>query len=87
MNQLRTLIEGKDIWWGIITMIMLLALIGFGWYSLAKGKTMDPANLVIGGLMTNMGMLLSFRYGSSKGSKEKDKQQQQQQQQQQNEPN
>lgn len=73
MNKLRELIEGKDIWWGIITMVMLLALIGFGWYSLAKEKTMDPANLVIGGLMTNMGMLLSFRYGSSKGSKEKDK--------------
>lgn len=73
MKALKEMMSG-DAWWGPLTLIMLIALIGFGSYALAADKSMDGANLVIGGLMTNMGMLLSFRYGSSKGSKDKDKQ-------------
>lgn len=72
MNALRDVLKG-DAWWGPLTLIMLLALIGFGYYCQVYDKSMDSANLVIGGLMTNLGMLLSFRYGSSKGSKDKDK--------------
>ncbi|GAA4465202.1 hypothetical protein GCM10023093_16950 [Nemorincola caseinilytica] len=73
MRTIKEILTGNDVWWGPLVLIMLLALIGFGAYSQAHDKSMDNANLVIGGLMTNLGMLLSFRYGSSKGSKDKDK--------------
>lgn len=71
MKALKEMIAG-DAWWGPLVLLMLLALIGFGYHSQIHNKSMDSANLVIGGLMTNLGMLLSFRYGSSKGSKDKD---------------
>lgn len=73
MRTIKEMLNGKDVWWGPLVLIMLLALIWFGCYSQLHNKSMDCANLVIGGLMTNLGMLLSFRYGSSKGSKDKDK--------------
>ena len=73
MRTIREMLNGKDVWWGPLVLIMLLSLIGFGCYSQVRNRSMDSASLVIGGLMTNLGMLLSFRYGSSKGSKDKDK--------------
>jgi hypothetical protein len=78
MKQLRTLIEGKDIWWGMITMLLIVSLIGMGWYCLVTGKEIRHVELVVMQLFGFLTMLLGFRYGSSKGSKEKDKQQQQQ---------
>lgn len=72
MKTIKDMLAG-DAWWGPLTLIMLLALIGYGWYSLIHNKSMDSATLVIGGLLTNFSTLLSFRYGSSKGSKDKDK--------------
>ena len=73
MKTIKDILNGNDVWWGPLVLIMLVALIGFGCYSQVYNKSMDSANLVIGGLMTNLGMLLSFRYGSSKGSKDKDR--------------
>lgn len=73
MQQLRDIFHDKDIWWGPLTVLMTVALVGFGVYALATGKSLDGASLIIGGLLSNQSALLNFRYGSSKGSKDKDK--------------
>lgn len=62
----------NDNWWGPLTAVMLTALIGFGAYALYTGKTLNSAELIVGTLVGNLAMLLNFRYGSSKGSKDKD---------------
>lgn len=63
--------ENRDNWWGPLTLLMMIALIGFGVAAMRTGKTLDGVSLIIGGLLTNFGTMLNFRYGSSKGSKEK----------------
>ena len=71
---MRSIIEGlkgKDIWWGLLSLIILAALIAFGAVSYIKGTNLDNISLIVGGLMTNLGLLLNYRYGSSKGSKDK----------------
>lgn len=62
----------KDNWWGMMAIIMLGSLIGFGAYALYTGHSLNAAELVVGTLVSNLGLLLNYRYGSSKGSKDKD---------------
>lgn len=63
--------QTKDIWWGIITSLLLLALIAMAAYCLKTRQTLDGVALIIGGLSMKLGTLIDFRYGSSAGSKEK----------------
>ena len=61
----------KDWTWGAIVIIILLAIIGFGCYSLATGKDLKVIEVVLTALLMKFGTLIDFKYGSSKGSKEK----------------
>lgn len=61
----------KDSWWGWLVTLMLLALIGFAWYCLSTGKTLEGVSIVVGVLISKVGTMIDFRYGSSKGSADK----------------
>ena len=69
MNEFVKKLFGSDPWWGPLTLIMVLALCGFGWFAIAHKTSLDPAALVVGGLMAQLGTLINFRYGSSKKEK------------------
>ncbi len=73
MRTLRELIGGKDIWWGIALLMLLGNVIGLAWYSLITGKDLKLIEAVVLQMITFIALLLNFRYGSSKGSKDKDK--------------
>lgn len=75
ISKLSEVFKGRDVWWGPITVLLIGSLIGFACYALGSGKSLDSASLVIGGLISNAGLMLNFRYGSSKGSKDKDSKQ------------
>lgn len=75
MKQVITDIFGKDVWWGIIVVMLLLAVIGAGAYALVTGKELKGVEMILVQLFSFLTLLLSFRYGSSKGSKDKDNKQ------------
>ena len=72
MKQVITDIFGKDVWWGIIVVMLLLAVIGAGAYALVTDKELKGVAMILVQLFSFLTLLLSFRYGSSKGSKDKD---------------
>lgn len=57
----------QDYWWGILTIIILLAIIAMQVIEVRTGKKTSDTTLI-----TALMLLLGFRYGSSKGSREKD---------------
>lgn len=61
----------KDLWWGPITMVMLLAVISWATWSLKTGRQLNSADLIIGGIMMRLSTMLDYRYGSSKSSDKK----------------
>lgn len=61
----------KDMWWGWLTLLLLLAIIGFAAWSLYSGRQLSGVELIVGQLLSFITLLLGYRYGSSKGSKEK----------------
>ena len=71
--QMIVALKGKDIWWAVITLLLLVNVCGLAWYSAVTGKDLKPLEGVVMQLVSFLTLLLGFRYGSSKGSKEKDK--------------
>jgi hypothetical protein len=51
---------------------MLAALMGFGGYCLASGKTLEGSSMVVGALIAMAKDLMGYFWGSSVGSREKD---------------
>jgi hypothetical protein len=64
-------LKGRDIWWGPLVVLLLCAVIGFAIYSLKYNRPLSGIELIVGQLLGFATLLLSFRYGSSKGSKDK----------------
>ena len=64
--------EGKRNWF-VLSMILLAAIIGFGFVCLFTGKSLAGVSLIVGCLITKLGTLIDYMYGSSQGSKDKDK--------------
>jgi len=64
-------LSGKEIGYWVLAFLHFGALIFFGWMAFEKGKTLDNVSIIIGAIITNLGLLLNFRFGSSKGSKDK----------------
>jgi len=63
--------KGKSNWF-ILSLILLAAIIGFGFICLFTGKSLEGVSLIVGCLITKLGTLIDFMYGSSQGSKDKD---------------
>jgi len=63
---------GKDILFGFVLVLMLCALIAFGFLATIKKIDLTPAAVIITFLATNCVTLISYQWGSSKGSKDKD---------------
>lgn len=61
----------KDGQWLLLVLVMLVTVIGFGWYSLVTGKDLRGIEVVMVLLSLRIGSLLDFKYGSSKSSQEK----------------
>ena len=70
-NIMRMEANKKDYWWGPLTFLVLSALVIFGIYCLSTGRTLDGVALIVGVLISKLGTLIDFRYGSSQGSKSK----------------
>ena len=58
----------KDMWWGPLVLLMLLAVIGFAAYALVTGKDLTVIAIVLTALLMKLGTMLDFRYGNSKKS-------------------
>ena len=63
--------QTNDTTWGKLVALMLIALIVFGAYALITGKTLEGVSIIIGVLISKVGTLIDFKYGSSKGSQDK----------------
>jgi uncharacterized membrane protein len=63
--------KSKDMWWGPLTLLMLLAIIGYGWYALTHERPLNIIDVIVTALLLRMSTMVDYRYGSSKGSKEK----------------
>ena len=74
MKNLFEHLKGKDIWWGLLVFAILGAIIAFGAIAFATGKSLDGVAIVLTPLITTFGILVQYRYGSSKGSKDKQEQ-------------
>lgn len=58
---------------GMLILFMCVStLIGFGFYALKTGKTLEPVGLIVTFLTTTTAGLLGYWWGSSSSSKEKD---------------
>lgn len=64
--------KGRDILFGLVLLLMLGALIAFGFLATIKKIDLTPAAVIITFLATNCVTLISYQWGSSKGSKDKD---------------
>ena len=58
--------------WGVTTWGILGALIAFAAVGLLMGKELTGILVIVGVLVSKLGTLIDFRYGSSKGSKDKE---------------
>ncbi|PQJ09502.1 hypothetical protein CJD36_019885 [Flavipsychrobacter stenotrophus] len=73
IQKLLDAVKGKDVLLASQMIILISAIIGFGWYSIVTKRPLDGIALIVGALVTNYNTLVNFRWGSSKGSKDKDK--------------
>lgn len=64
--------NSKDYLFSAVLLLMLLALVGFGFMATLKKIDLTPAAVIITFLATNCVTLIGYRWGSSKGSKDKD---------------
>lgn len=71
MNTLISKIDAKEFGYWFLVVLHLGALILFGYMAFQTGKTLDGISIIVGALITNLGLLLNYRFGSSKGSKDK----------------
>lgn len=71
MQKIIEALKGKDLGFWAFLFLVTFALIGFGVACLMMGKTLDGISIIVGCLITQMGTLINYRYGSSKGSKDK----------------
>lgn len=63
--------SNSDKMWGPLVFLMLVAIIGFAWYALTHKVSLEGIAIILGLLISKLGTLIDFRYGSSKGSKDK----------------
>lgn len=64
-------LKGKDIGWWLLVLIMLAAIVAFGFYSLATGKDLRLIEIILTAILMKFGTLVDYKYGSSKGSRDK----------------
>ena len=64
-------LKGKDLGFWAMLFVLLAALIGFGYYALLHGVNLDGVSIIIGALIQALALLMNYRWGSSKGSKDK----------------
>ena len=71
MNRIIEVLKGKDLAWCMLVTVILLSIIGFGFYSLTTGKDLRLIEIVLTALLMKFGTLVDYKYGSSRGSREK----------------
>ena len=71
MQKIIEALKGKDIWWGLLTVLILGFMMWLMAYCLVTGKNMSGIADLRESIMGVLMLLIGYRYGSSKGSKDK----------------
>ena len=71
IQRLMDACKGKDLGFWVTLFVLILAVLALGFYGLIYGKNLDGISIIVGFLINAVMLLLNYRYGSSKGSKDK----------------
>lgn len=74
IRKMKEYLKGKDLWWGVITLTLLLFLMALITYCVITGKSVKEVSDIKDLLKDVVLLLIGYRYGSSKGSKDKGEQ-------------
>ena len=73
MNRLIDILAGKDLGFWILVILLVAFLMWLVGYSVISGKPLREVGAEVTMLSNVLMLLVGYRYGSSKGSKDKDK--------------